>query len=380
MGAYDCIVLGLGGMGAAACWRLARRGVSVLGLDPHPLAHDRGSSHGQTRIIRQAYFEHPDYVPLLREAYRLWEELEAEASAPGSLLRRVGLLLAGSPGGAVLSGCRRSAELHGIEVQVLTHAEVGRRFPGLAAAEWMQGLFEPGAGYLRVEAAVAAMAEAARRGGAELRPGEGAQAWRVLGNGVEVRTASSVHRAGRLLICAGAWSSQFLPQLGGLLHVRRKMQLWYEAPDEPFRAVPVYGFETPAGFFYGFPKLDEAGVKVGDHSGGESVDDPSALQREARADDMQRMGGFIATHLPGAGPAVTRHSVCMYTMTPDEHFIIDRLDGEHQVCFAAGFSGHGFKFAPVVGEALADLALAGRTLLPIDFLRAGRFGVLLGGR
>lgn len=381
---FDSIVLGVGAMGSAALYHLARRGQRVLGLERFALGHDRGSSHGRTRVIRKAYFEHPDYVPLLHRAYELWDALAAESGQ--ALFDRTGLLLAGPPGDAVLAGVRRTAAQHGLAIEELSAAERARRFPGLVCAPESEALFERDAGYLRVEACVRAHAALAERHGATLLTGAEVRAIHLDGAGVRVETAAGRFQAGSLVVSAGAYSGALLPELALPLVVRRKVQLWYDAAPALHRdaGFPVFLVSDAAlgGIFYGFPALDGAdgeGLKVAEHSGGEAVPDPLLVDRGLRADDEVRVRAFLQRHLPGVASArARRHEVCLYTMTPDEHFVLDRHPRHPQLVYAAGFSGHGFKFAAVVGEALADLALRGQTALPIDFLQAQRFAVPLG--
>ncbi len=370
---YDVIVLGTGGVGSAALYHLARRGAKVLGLDRFPAAHDRGSSHGRTRIIRQAYYEHPDYVPLTFRAYELWNELQQCHGE--QLLHEAGLLQIGPGGGQVLSGVRQSARRHGLRVEELSADEIVARWTGLRVPGGMCGLYEPRAGYLRVEACVAAHLAQAQRLGAELRTDEAAVSWRAEAAGVSVSTPRGTYAAKGLAIAAGSWSSQVLADLNVPLEVRRKHQYWFACDDPAYRPAagcPAYLYELPQGIFYGFPHIDEWGVKVARHTGGDTVADPLHVNRDIDPEDLRLVEDFLAAHLPGVQPRLLHHSVCMYTMTPDEHFLVDRHPRYPQVAFVAGLSGHGFKFTCVLGEALADLATEGRTELPIGFLNCQR--------
>jgi monomeric sarcosine oxidase len=371
---YDCIVLGAGGVGSGALYHLARRGARALGLDRFPPPHDRGSSHGETRIIRLAYFEHADYVPLLRRAYELWKELEEETGK--ELYLETGLLQVGPPGGAVVPGLRRAASGHGLELEELGAGEVEARFAGFRVPPSMVGMFERRAGALRVEECVRAHLDAARRRGAELRIEE-ARGFRFAGGGVEVETEGGLHRARSLIVAPGAWAPGVLRDLGLRLQVRRKALLWYEAEAGAYRAEhgsPAFLYEMPAGIFYGFPDFG-GGVKVGEHTGGEAVADPLSVDRGLRREEREIVESFLAAQLPRVTPRLHKHVVCLYTMTPDEHFVVDRHPRHPQVAFAAGLSGHGFKFTSVLGEALADLALDGKTRLPIGFLSCRRKGL-----
>jgi len=367
---YDCIVIGLGGVGSAVCYHLARRGQRVLGLDQFEIAHDRGSSHGRTRIIRQAYFEHPDYVPLLRRAYELWAELENVSGT--ALYRETGLLQVGPPDGVVVPGVLQSAQQHKLPIESLTAAEIRRHFPGFVVNDEWHAALERRAGYLRVEASVNAHAQAAMAAGATLITDQAVREWRADFNSVSVLTTQRRYFARSLVVAAGPWAARLLPRLGMRLEVRRKPQFWFANHDPRYQAeqgCPAFLFETPEGIYYGFPDAENWGVKAACHSGGEPVVDPGQVDRTRRPADEQQITTFLQRHLPGVSPQVTHHEVCLYTMSPDEHFVVDQHPDYPHVCLAAGLSGHGFKFTAVLGEILADLACHGRTKLPAEFLR-----------
>ncbi len=379
MATWDAIVLGLGGMGSAAICHLARRGLKVLGLEQFDIAHDRGSSHGQTRLIRKAYFEHPDYVPLVEKAYILWAQLEESVSR--KLLHRCGLVLAGKPDGTVMAGVRRAADEHRLPIECLSPDESAKRFPGLVFDPDMQVLFEPASGFLEVENCVRAHCDLARTFGATLTTGRRVLDWSADSSGVTVVADDGRYLARNLVICGGAWSGSLLAAMGLPLTVRRKVVLWFAAEDAAYRyerGCPVFGFDRPEGFFYGFPAIDELGVKVSDHYGGQVVSHPTALDRDVHLNEETPLRRFLEHHAPRLGTRVTRRSVCMYTMTPDEHFIVDRHPRHANVVYACGFSGHGFKFAPVIGSVLADLVADGRTAHPVGFLRADRSRIAAG--
>ncbi|MCS6915573.1 MAG: N-methyl-L-tryptophan oxidase [Myxococcales bacterium] len=371
---YDFIVIGIGGMGGAALYHLAQRGVRVLGLERFSIGHDRGSSHGGTRIIRRAYFEHPAYVPLLIRAYHLWQELEAQTGQV--LLHRCGLLVCGPADGAVVAGVRRSAREHGIVVEELTPEEAGSRFPGFSVSKELTVLLEPEAGFLRVEACVRAHVMQALARGAELHEGERVHRVTADGTGVVIETDNGRYSAAGAVICGGPYSGTLLAELGLPLQVRRKLMFWYGVTEPAYRlerGCPTFAFDTPNGFFYGFPVHGPEGLKVAEHTGGAEVADPDMLDRSLRPGDEEPVRAFLVRHLPQAAQApLQAHEACMYTMTPDEHFVIDRHPQHPQIVYAAGFSGHGFKFASVIGEVLADLAASGRTSHPIAFLSAAR--------
>ena len=371
---YDVIVLGVGGMGSAACLHLARRGARVLGLEQFSLGHDRGSSHGESRIIRQAYFEHPDYVPLLFRAYDLWHDLERVTGR--TLWHRTGLILSGPPDGETISGAKLSASLHSLALEELTAEAASARWPAFQFPLDHAIVFEPAAGTLLVDACVQAHIEEARRHGADLRANETVRSWDSDGQSVVVRTDSGEYHARSLIITAGAWASRCVADLGVLLNVVRKFVAWFPIRAGEFRAeqgVPTYYFEFPHGTFYGFPSLDGTTIKVAEHSGGEPVTDPASVDRAMHSSDVERLRPFLIAQFPGIVPEPVRHSVCLYTLSPDQHFVVDLHPRWKNVAVACGFSGHGFKFAPVMGEALADLVQQGSTLLPIRFLGLSRF-------
>ena len=373
---YDCIVLGTGGFGSGALYHLARRGVRALGIEQFQAAHDRGSSHGETRIVRQAYFEHPAYVPLLRHSYELWSQLEAEAGCP--LMHLCGLMLAGPPEGEAIAGARLAAQSHQIEIENVPPAHAALRFPGFRVPEGFEVVFEARAGYLEVENCVRAHLERAQVRGATLRTGETARQWSSDERSVRVRTERGEYEAAALIITAGAWASRMLADLNAPLSVLRKPVFWHPVTGPEYdvaRGAPAFYFQMPSGAFYGFPSLDGATVKLAEHTGGEPVADPDHLARSTHDRDHEPVRRFIQQTMPALDLQPLRSSVCMYTMSPDNHFLIDRHPEHANVVFGAGFSGHGFKFTGVLGAALADLALDGRTSLPIAFLGMDRSGL-----
>jgi len=373
-GNYDAIVIGTGGMGAAAARHLARRGARVLGLDRFPPPHDRGSSHGHTRLIRTAYYEHPDYVPLLLRARAAWRELEAETGR--RLLFDSGVVMAGPEGCELIRGSCLAAEIHGLAVERLTAGEAAGRWPALRLPDAWDVIFEAAAGHLLVEDCVRGYLDAAMRAGADLRFGVTVHGWRESGNGVVVETDAGSFTAGRLVLCPGAWAAGLLRLPDAPLTVLRKSLFWFEPAERAIHepaALPCFACDTPAGFFYGFPALDERGVKLAEHSGGGPVADPLAVDRGIDPGERRAIETFRDAHLPRLGGRLAAHATCLYTMTPDHHFLLGLHPHHPQVAIAAGFSGHGFKFASVVGEILADLATTGRTPHPIAFLAPGRF-------
>jgi len=368
---FDVVVAGTGGMGVAAAQAIAARGHRVLGLDRFLAGHARGSSHGQTRLIRRAYFEHPDYVPLLQRSYELWRELEAATGR--RLLVTSGLLTAGPATGDVVSGTLHSARVHGLVVEPLTPREAMSRWPAFRLPEPWTAVHEPEAGYLFVEECVAAHAALARDARVELLTGVTVLGWRVDGGRVAVETDRGTCHADRLVLCPGAWAGDLLQLPDVPLTVLRKSLFWHAATAAAAAGtMPCFAFETPQGFCYGFPGLDPRGVKIAAHSGGRVVHDPLEVDRGIDAGEQGCIADWITSHLPAVTRERTDHAVCLYTMSPDGHFLLGPHPDHPQVVLAAGFSGHGYKFASVVGEVLADLAVDGRTRHPIGFLAPDR--------
>jgi len=371
---YDAIVVGAsGGAGSAAAYHLAKRGARVLGLDRYAPGHDLGSSHGKTRVIRMAYFEHPDYVPLLRRAYELWHELE-QASAR-TLLHEIGLVEIGAPDGEVVPGVLASAFIHGLKVEQMAGLDAMRRFPGLRVPEGLDVVYEPSGGYLDVEDCVIAHARGAEQKGATLRTNEEVTGWKA-GSDVAVTTNKGVYHAAKLVLAPGAWAATLLSNLGVRFTTIRKTMWWFETP-RPEHTVeggcPVFLYELPGqGVFYGTPSVANSGIKVAEHTGGRVVPDPRGDDRHEEPAERARVEAFARTHLPGVTTRALAHAVCFYPMSPDDHFLIGAHPEHAQVAFAAGLSGHGFKFTSVLGEALADLVLDGRARVHIDFLSWNR--------
>ncbi len=370
----DVIVIGTGGVGSAALFQLAKRGVSVIGLDRFPPGHDRGSSHGETRVIRQAYFEHPDYVPLALRAYELWRELECRTGC--SLLVTTGLLQAGPPDGAVIRGVLQAAAEHALPVTSFDAEQAAIRFPAFRFSPAAAAVYEHAAGYLRVEACVQTQVAAALAAGGRWRAAQ-VVGWTESEHGVAVETTEERLHADRLVITAGPWSRSLLPANFPTIRVLAKHLHWFRNHDQRLDAnagCPIYLFEDDNGIFYGFPAL--AGrVKVAEHTGGNPVEgDVTTVSRADDPSDRERVESFLRQTLPGLQTDRMAHDVCFYSMSRDHHFYVGPLPGSSRVCIAAGLSGHGFKFAPVIGEALADLAMSGHSDLPIDFLRCDRVG------
>jgi sarcosine oxidase len=367
MAGFDFVVIGLGAMGSAALYHLARRGARVLGIERFEPGHDRGSSHGQTRIIRLGYFEHPSYVPLLRRAYTLWRALEAETSQ--RLLHITGIVEIGPPGGIVVAGTLAASRTHALPHELIDARETMRRFPAFRLPDDYVGVIQEDGGFLAAEAAIHAHLALARAAGAALRTSETVQSIEQ-GSGVRITTDRAVIEAGAAIVSAGPWTKKFLPDLP--LRVTRQVMAWF-TPTEPavFARFPVFLLESRHGIHYGFPVM-EAGIKVAKHYHRDQTVDPDTSDRTVSADDEALIRAALAEHLPAANGPLAAAKTCLYTMTPDGDFVIDRLPGN--ILVASPCSGHGFKFCGVVGEILADLATTGTTAHDISRFRLSRFG------
>ena len=372
--AFDVIVIGAGGMGSAATFELARRGLSVLALEQFPLVHALGSSHGHTRIIRRAYYEHPNYVPLVRRAFERWYDLEQRTGR--HLLTECGCLAVGPTGGEVVGGVLSSAREHGLAVEQLDAPGLRARFPQFRFDDGYDAVLERDAGFLYVEECVRAHLDAAKALGAVVQAEEPVTGWAAVGAGVTVTTTRGTYHAARLVLTAGPWSGELLAARGAALRVMRQTMLWF-GPADPARfrrdTFPIFLADVPDGPFYGLPAVDGRGVKIARHYGVPDQSSPAELDREPRPADEQAVRPFLAKHIPEADGALRDARTCIYTLTPDRHFLISRHPDIEQVAVAAGFSGHGFKFAPVVGEILADLAESGATKWDTGMFRFDRF-------
>jgi sarcosine oxidase len=370
---YDAIVIGLGAMGSATAAHLARRGSRVLGLDTYGRSHTFGSSHGTSRIIREAYYEAPEYVPLVQRAYTLWRELEEESGRP--LLTITGGLALGQRDGTFVDGAIHSATLHKLPYELLSPSELEARFPGFHLPDDMVGVLEPRAGILQPEHCVNAHLDSAARHGADLHHDEQALRWSVEGDGVRVETASGVYTGDRLVITTGPWAAELLADLGIPLKVARIVNAHFQStrPEHFTRdRCPVFLWQVPEGDYYGIPSAPGEPLKLGRHDIGD-VCTPHTIRREVTDADIAPLRALLDKYMPGASGPVQRTLTCMYTNTPDAHFVLDRHPEHRQVVYGCGFSGHGFKFSAVIGEVLADLAQTGTTHHDIAFLSAARF-------
>jgi sarcosine oxidase len=374
---FDVIVVGIGAMGSATCFHLARKGARVLGLEQFGIPHDRGSSHGHSRMIRSAYYEEPRYVPLLREAYRLWDELSAISGR--TLLYRTGGLFIGPADAMLVAGSRLAAETHQLPYEMLSRDDLRRRFPQFAVPDRWAAMFDPDAGFLTPELLISTHAEWAMRHGAVIHAHEPIVDWSSDASGVTVRTAKDTYHAGALVFTAGAWSGLLLRHLPVKLQVTRQVLGWVrpKSPDDyALGRFPVWAVDglDDGGIYYGFPMTpDSPGLKLAHHAPAAPYD-PNTPTRLATAEDEADFRPALKRYLPAADGPLIAMRVCMYTMSPDEHFILDRHPEHERVQIACGFSGHGFKFASVIGRLLADRALGRPDGGAAEFLRLRRFG------
>jgi sarcosine oxidase len=374
----EVVVVGLGAMGSHALWRLARRGVQITGVEQFAPGHDRGSSHGESRIIRTAYAEGPGYVPLLLHAWRLWDELEGESGQ--RLLERCGGLMLGTSTSPMVRGASESAAEHGLRHELLSGFELRERFPQHRVDDDTVGFYELGAGVVRPERGVVEAVRAARAAGAEVLEGQAVREIVPDEERPEVRLEDRTLLARHVVVAAGAWVSRLLPALDLRLQVVRRVQAWFEAPSpEAFspRLFPIFVRNDPSGqgAWYGCPSLDGVTVKVALHEWPDIDEpvDPAEGPRPPDKADAELVAGIVEATLPDLRPWPSRMKACMYTLTQDRHFVVGRRADLPGLTLLAGFSGHGFKFAPVLGEVAAQLALTGTTDLPIELFDSHRF-------
>jgi len=371
---YDAAIIGLGAMGSAAAWRLAQAGHSVIGFDRFGPAHDQGSSHGESRIIRQAYFESPEYVPLSLRAYELWRELEAVSGK--ALLHITGGLMIGSPESEVFKGSLKSAQTWDLPHQVLDANQIHKSWPVFHPQDHHCALYEERAGVLAVEDCVQSMLDQAIAGGAQLHFHTAVTHWRG-GQGFTVHTEKGPYQAKRLILCPGAWSSDLL-QTQLPLTVERLVLHWFQPRIHitPFlpQNLPIHIWELDSCSFYGMAALNQGrdGVKTAFHDVKTSCT-PATINRIVSEREKVEMASYIQKYIPEMNGGHLCAKTCMYTSTPDAHFILGQHPQQAQAYMACGFSGHGFKFGPVIGQILAELAIKGTTQLPIDIFNPKRF-------
>ena len=373
---HDVIVVGLGAMGSAALYQLAQQNVRVLGLERFEPGHERGSSHGRTRIIRQGYFEHPSYVPLVRRAAAMWRELEQQSGQ--SLMTITGIAEIGRPDSALIKGTLTASREHRLPHEILTARELMKRYPAFRLPQDFVGVLQPDGGFVQAEAGIRAHLRLAAAAGADIHTGERVVTIEQLSSSVRVTTERGAFEADTVIVSAGAWTKSLLPYAALPLQATRQVLLWVR-PSQPdlFRTgwFPVFMIESDDGIHYGFPLHADDGLKVAKHHhAGETVD-PDSYDRTVSPADEASIMNSIHRFLPASSGPVISAKTCLYTMAPDEDFVIDRVPGHERVIVASPCSGHGFKFAPAIGLALAEMALRQNPSLDLSRFRVGRFAI-----
>lgn len=379
---FDHIVIGVGSMGSSTCYHLAKQGLHVLGLEQFGIVHEKGEHGGQSRIIRKAYFEHPDYIPLLERAYQNWREIELASG--NQIYHQTGLFYAGPSGHEIIQNIRSAAKQFAIPLLDSAKGdglEVSKSFSLPHNYEW---LFEPVAGFIKPELAIQSYVEQAKFLGAKIHDHEKVVEWEVINNLVYVKTNVGQYTCKKLVVTAGPWSAKLMPSIEDHLKITRQTMMWVQPKDElefreqQFPCWLVVDEDSP-GAYYGFPILDgedsrnPIGFKLAYHYPGSDAD-PDQVDRTITTSDSAALLNFLDRYMPKAKGHLLDIKTCLYSNSQDEHFVIDNLKGaEENVCYARGFSGHGFKFVSVVGEIMADLATKGVTSFPIEFLSAKRF-------
>lgn len=375
---YDAIVIGVGSMGSSTCYHLAKQGYKVLGLEQFTIPHELGSHTGQSRIIRKAYFEHPNYVPLLHKAYANWKSLEEENGH--QLYFKTGLLYFGPEEHLLIKGTKESAAKYSIDINEFTSEEQQDQFPQFSIPSDYSHLLEPDAGFISPERAILTYTSQALKHGAIIHSNEKTLEWKRENSAITVKTDKRTYRCKKLILTAGAWAQDFTSIQ--TLRVTRQTIFW-AAPKKPkafeLEQLPCWTIADPAvsGFYYGFPILPEAfgepvGFKFAHHTLGEPSN-PDTVKRHVTKEEEEMIVSAIRHFLPDGTGSIQQSKICLYTSSPDDHFILDFHPDNEDVVIAAGFSGHGFKFASVIGEILSQLAMEGKTSQPIEFLRADRF-------
>ena len=370
---FDTAVIGLGAAGSAALYQLAQRGQKVVGFEQYEPGHDRGSSHGESRIIRLSYFEDPAYVPLLRRAYEEWRAFETlDGHDAGSLLTITGILEAGCPGSKVVANSLASSRLHNLPREMMNGGEISRRFPGFELPKDWTGLFQPDGGFLRPEAAVCRFVAAAEKRGAEVRANTRVIEIEPKPNAVLVRTERETIEVGSVVVAAGAWITDFVPSLAKSLTVTRQVVGWFP-PRRPElydpSVFPVFILESRDDHIYGFPNFCGSGVKSASHVKGRALAHAREMGDATDAEDEAQIAAMLHRYLPHVGGPATKLMTCMYTRTPDAHFLVDSWPEDRRIVLASPCSGHGFKFASLLGLILADLAQHGETEHDISLFR-----------
>jgi N-methyl-L-tryptophan oxidase len=373
---YDVIIVGAGSMGMAAGYYLTLEGKSVLLLDSFNPPHDRGAHHGDTRIIRHAYGEGTSYVPLALRAQKLWFDLERESGR--KLFYQTGVLNVGTRDSTFIQQVISSSEAYSLPLQTLDSSNIHTEWPGISLPEGYVGCFESDSGVLKSEECISAYRELLEHHQVTILTNTSVQELSIDSAGVTVQTAEQSYKGRALIVTAGAWSSKLLPLMNihPPLVTKRKTFAWFEADDFLFgeERFPAFTFETSLGHYYGFPSMGGAGLKVGRHDGGLWINPDEAIPEfGVQQEDEEDLRMFLSRFMPLANTELRMGKTCTYTLTPDENFIIDTHPAYPHIAFAAGFSGHGFKFSSVVGEILSQLITTGRSEYDISLFSMNRF-------
>jgi len=370
---FDTIVVGLGGMGSSALYELARTGQNVLGLEQFTIPHEKGSSHGLSRIIRMAYFEHPSYIPLLKRSYDLWRRLEQESSE--QLLISTGSIDASYPGMKIFEGALESCKNHQLDHEVLDFKSLSNRFPGYQLPEGMRALFQPQGGILLPEKAISEYVRLSKLKGAKVSEEEKVIDLERDSQGMRVTTSKNIYFAKNVVVTAGAWIGKLFPELASVAIPERQVVGWFRpynkkvfGPDN----FPVFNMQVDEGHFYGFPSIFETGFKIGKYHHLKEKVDPDNLDIGINRRDENILRECMRTYFPEANGDLLTAKACMFTNTPDGHFIVEKHD-DWPVVIAGGFSGHGYKFCSVVGEIIADLISRGECDFNIELFSSHRF-------
>ncbi|MBK7428561.1 MAG: N-methyl-L-tryptophan oxidase [Saprospiraceae bacterium] len=381
---FDTIIIGAGSMGSSAAYFLSKTGQKVLCLDRYPAPHVFGSHGGQSRIVRKAYFEHPDYVPLLERSYQNWRILEEESGQ--KLYYKTGLIYLSSAQSEISKGVKHAARIHDLSLIDLDTESLNDKYSQFKSTQNKQILLEKEAGFVLPELTIQTLIKLSGNYGAIFRMPEIVQSWKVSGGVCSVTTNMGIYLSEKLIICPGAWSSQLLPDLNIPLKVSRQNLAWFETSSSSnfsMESFPCFMIDDDNhGLFYGFPELEpekfggSGGLKIAHHLVSDYVENLMEYSPDNKISQEEEslLRNILSTFLPEANGRLLNASTCLYTNSPDGDFVLDFLPGYHEkVIVACGFSGHGFKFVPVIGEILSDLTRKGKTDLNIDFLRLSRF-------
>jgi sarcosine oxidase len=371
---FDVIVVGLGAIGSAALYHLARKNVAVLGIERFDLGHDRGSSHGATRVIRLSHYERLSYIPLLKRAYALWHELEIAAGQ--QIVHTTGIAEIGPPDGPLVTGTLAASKTHGLEFEILQADQLMRRFPAFRVPNNFVGVVQPDGGFIEAAAALGAYIRLAIEAGAQVRTGETVLSIQQTDEAVRIETDQAVYESEAVIVALGPWTKKLLPRLPVTLEIKRQVVGWFEPNELSVFSVdkfPVFLLESRHGIHFGLPKHTEPGIKLAKHYPYGPTIDPDNCDRLVTPDDEAGIRSAIAEFVPAASGRLVAAKTCMYTLTPDGTFIIDRLPNSPGIIVASPCCGHGFKFAPIVGEILSDLATIGMTEHDISDFRLERF-------